>query len=208
MLYVEQSLGPHEEILLGAHFHWFYTLQAVCWILFGITLGIALGYAGIWWEVGQEIRHFYPGLPEQLFDQAWDRIVHDKGGYLKILWQLHAIVRFGILGLFLMGLLFFAHMMIIQATTEIAVTTDRIIYKRGLISRHVGELNIDRIEGISVYQGILGRMLGFGSINIRGMGIGEVVLPQIDNPVEFRKVIQEAKSIQEKSGNLKSTDDF
>lgn len=208
MLYVEQSLGPNEEILLGAHFHWIYTMQAVSWILFGIACGVAVGYGGIWWEVGQEIRRVYPNLPETLFDQAWQEVVAVKGGYLKILWGLHAGVRFGILGLFVMGLVFFTNMMVVQATTEIAVTTDRVIYKRGLIARHIGELNIDRIEGISVRQGILGRILGYGDVNIRGMGVGEVLLPQIDSPVELRKVIQEAKSIQEKSGNLKTTDDF
>jgi hypothetical protein len=208
MLYVQQSLGPNEELLIGARFHWMYTLQAIMWIMFGLAFGILVGYGAIWWEVSSEIRRSYPGLPEELFDQAWNNVVITKGGYLKILWGLHPILRFGILGVFVLGLFLFAHMMIIKATTEIAVTSERLVYKKGLIARHVGELNIDRIEGVSVRQDVLGRIFGFGRVMIRGMGVGEVILPPIEAPIEFRRAIQEAKAMQEKAGNMKSTDEF
>lgn len=208
MLYVEQSLGPNEEILMGARFHWVYTLQAVFWIMFGLALGIAIGYAAIWWDVTQQIRMLYPGIPDELFREAWEQVVAQRGGYLKILWQLHPGVRFGILLFFVMGLYFFVHMMIVKATTEIAITTERLIYKKGLIARHIGELNIDRIEGVSVRQGVFGRLLGYGRVCIRGMGVGEVLLPPIETPISFRKAIQEALQVKDKSGNLKSTDDF
>lgn len=208
MLYVEQSLGPQEEILSAARFHWVYTLQAVCWILFGLALGIAVGYAAIWWSVSQEIRTLYPGIPDELFDKAWDQVVEKRGGYLKILWSLNPAVRFGILILFLVGIYLFAHMMIVKATTEIAITSERLVYKRGLIARHVGELNIDRIEGVAVQQGVFGRLLGYGRVCVRGMGVGEVLLPIIEDPISLRKAIQEALAMQNKGGNLKSTDDF
>lgn len=208
MLYVQQSLAPNEEVLMGARFHWMYTLQAVFWILFGLALGIIVGYAGIWWVVSQEIRQSYPGLPDELFAQAWDTVVAKKGGYLKILWSLHPLLRFGILGLFLLGLFFFAHMMIVKATTEIAVTSERLIYKKGLVARHIGELNIDRIEGVSVRQDFFGRIFGFGRVCVRGMGVGEVLLPTIEAPIEFRKAVQEAKTMQEKGGNLKTSGDL
>lgn len=208
MLYVQQSLGPQEEILMSARFHWMYTFNAVCWIMFGLAAGIALGYGGVWWFVASDIRATYPGLPEEMFEKAWAATVAAHGGYLKILWSLHPLVRFGILGLFIVGLFFFTHMMIVKATTEIAVTTDRLIYKKGLIARHVGELDIDRIEGVSTRQGVLGRIFGYGRVIVRGMGVGEVLLPLIEAPIEFRKAIQEAKTIRDKAGNLKSTDEF
>ena len=202
MLYVQQSLGPNEEILMGARFHWMYTLTAVFWILFGLAAGIALGYAAIWWEISSVIRSMYPNadLSSDAYQQLWHAIVGQKGGYLKILWGQHPLLRFGILGCFLLGLFFFAHMMIIKATTEIAVTSERLVYKKGLIARHVGELNIDRIEGVSVRQDVLGRLLGYGRVLIRGMGVGEVLLPPIEEPIEFRRAIQEAKAIQDNRG--------
>lgn len=207
MLYVQQSLGPNEEILLGARFHWMYTLQALSWILLGLAAGIAVGYAAIWWGVNADIRATYADLPAQYYQQAWDQVVAAKGGYLKILWAQPAILRFGILGFFIIGLFFFAHMMIVKATTEIAITTERLVYKKGLIARHVGELNIDRIEGVSVRQGALARIFGYGVVIIRGMGVGEVTLPPIEAPVEFRRVINEAKSMTER-GAVKNPEDF
>lgn len=209
MLYVQQSLGPGEDILMGARFHWMYTVRAVFWILFGLALGIAIGYGAIWWIVTSEIRATYPNLPPHLFEQAWHQVVTAHGGYLRILWSLHPVLRFSILGFFLLGLFFFAHLMIIKATTEIAVTNERVIYKRGLVARHVGELGIDRIEGVSVSQGVWGRIWGYGTIIIRGMGVGEVILPAlIEEPISFRKAIQEARTIRDRakaSGLIKDT---
>ena len=93
-----------------------------------------------------------------------------------------------------MGLLRFAQMMVAKSTTEIAITSSRLIYKRGLVARYVGEMSIDRIEGVNVLQTIWGRMLGYGRIMVRGMGVGEVVLPPLQNPIAFRKAIEVART--------------
>ena len=73
--------------------------------------------------------------------------------------------------------------MIVKATTEIAITTSRLVYKRGLVARTVGELNIDRIESIAVIQSVCGRIFNYGRLIIRGMGVGEIMLPPIEDPV-------------------------
>jgi hypothetical protein len=199
MLYVQQSLGPQEELLATARFHWMYTVHAVFWILFGLALGIVVGYGAIWWKVTSIIREKYPDLPDHLYNKAWNQTVTELGGYLKILWSQPAILRFSILLFFLVGLFFFAHLMVVKATTEIAITSDRMIYKKGFVSRHVGELSIDRIEGVSVSEEFWGRILGYGRVSIRGMGVGEVMLPPIENPIEFRKAIQEAQAMKSAS---------
>ena len=175
-----------------------YTVKAVFWILFGLAVGMAIGYGSIWMEVTSIIRSMYSELPDELYDKVWDMVVEDKGGYLKILWSVHPILRFAILGFFMLGLFFFMHMMIVKATTEIAVTNERVIYKKGMIARHVGELGVDRIEGASVSQGLWGRILGYGRVTIRGMGVGEVILPQIENPIVFRQAVQEACTMKSK----------
>jgi hypothetical protein len=53
---------------------------------------------------------------------------------------------------------------------------------------------VDRIEGVNVLQGILGRIFNFGRVMIRGMGIGEVVLPPINDPIKFRRMIEKARN--------------
>lgn len=208
MLYVQQSLGPNEEILLGARFHWMYTVNAVMWIVFGLAAGIAVAYGAIWLQINSEIRQYYPDLPADQYAQAEAWVLDKEGGYLKILWGMHPGIRFGIMGLFIMGLFIFANMMIVKATTEIAITTDRLIYKRGLIARDVGELSMDRIEGTAVAQGVMGRVLGYGRVSVRGMGVGEVMLPPIAEPIEFRRAVAEAQNVQSRSNVPSRPDEF
>ena len=71
-------------------------------------------------------------------------------------------------------------------TTEVAVTNRRIIYKRGFISRYTIEMNLDKVESVDVDQSILGRILGYGDILIRGVGASLEPLRNIESPIEFR----------------------
>jgi uncharacterized membrane protein YdbT with pleckstrin-like domain len=116
-------------------------------------------------------------------------------GFVTAVKYLHPGIRIFSFIVFVLGLMSFAQMMVIKATTEIAITNTRLVYKRGLIARNVGEISIDRIEGVNVLQSVLGRIFNYGRLAIRGMGIGEVVLPPIEDPITFRKAIERAKSI-------------
>ena len=74
-------------------------------------------------------------------------------------------------------------------TTEIAVTTNRVIYKTGFIQRHTAEMNMDKVESVDVDQSILGRILGYGTINIRGTGASIEQLDYIAHAIELRNAI-------------------
>lgn len=76
-------------------------------------------------------------------------------------------------------------------TDEFAITNKRVIIKTGLISRKTFEMNHSKIESVNVDQGILGRILGYGSISIVGQGGTREVFPNIKNPLEFRRKFQE-----------------
>jgi len=71
-------------------------------------------------------------------------------------------------------------------TTEIDVTDRRIVYKRGLIKRHTVEMNMDKVESVDVDQSVMGRLLNYGDITIRGTGVGIEPLHGIGSPLEFR----------------------
>jgi uncharacterized membrane protein YdbT with pleckstrin-like domain len=71
-------------------------------------------------------------------------------------------------------------------TTEIAVTDRRIIYKRGFIVRHTIEMHLDKVESVDVNQSILGRIMNYGDILIRGVGAGLEPLKNIESPIAFR----------------------
>jgi len=81
--------------------------------------------------------------------------------------------------------------LIAVSTSEFAVTNKRIIIKTGFISRKTLEMNLSKIESVNVDQGILGRMLGYGTIRIFGTGGTRESFLKIKQPLEFRKKFQE-----------------
>lgn len=91
------------------------------------------------------------------------------------------------------GLIFAIPMFVRIWTTEIAVTSHRLIKKTGLIALHTEELSINNIEGVRVDQGFWGRVLGFGHLRIEGTGVDKIELPPIADPVAFRAAIETAK---------------
>jgi uncharacterized membrane protein YdbT with pleckstrin-like domain len=76
-------------------------------------------------------------------------------------------------------------------TSEFGITNKRIIVKIGFIRRTSLEVLLTKVEGIQVDQGILGRILGFGSITVSGTGGTKDPLHKIDAPLEFRRKAQE-----------------
>jgi len=78
---------------------------------------------------------------------------------------------------------------IARATTELVVTNRRIIHKTGLIRRHSIEMSRAQVESIDVDQGVLGRMLDFGDITVRGTGTTFEPFRYIAAPLRFRSAI-------------------
>jgi uncharacterized membrane protein YdbT with pleckstrin-like domain len=77
-------------------------------------------------------------------------------------------------------------------TTEIAVTDRRVICKVGFIKRRTFEMHMGKVESVDVAQTILGRMLNYGDITIRGTGETMGTLCMIDHPLQFRSHVTAA----------------
>jgi membrane protein YdbS with pleckstrin-like domain len=77
-------------------------------------------------------------------------------------------------------------------TTEIAVTNHRLVLKRGWLSRSTTELQLKNIEEVNFHQGLLGRIFGFGQIVLHGTGVDDLILPNIANPTDLVKAIENA----------------
>jgi uncharacterized membrane protein YdbT with pleckstrin-like domain len=76
-----------------------------------------------------------------------------------------------------------------RATTELAITDRRVIYKTGLIRRHTFEMNLSKVESVGVTQSIFGRLFGFGEVEIKGTGASLTPIPRISDPLSFRSHI-------------------
>ncbi len=83
------------------------------------------------------------------------------------------------------GVYYFARAMLV----EIAVTNERFVYKTGLIAFRTEEIGLDNIETIEVEQSILGRLLGYGTITVRGTGSEYVKIRMVSDPVGLRRHI-------------------
>ena len=77
-----------------------------------------------------------------------------------------------------------------QYTTEYVVTNKKVVAKTGWISRKTDELLIKKTEGLDVEQGIVQRMLGYGTVQFSGTGSQKVTFFLIDNPMNAKKQLE------------------
>lgn len=96
------------------------------------------------------------------------------------------------------GIISLVKAFIFKISTELAVTTKRVIAKTGLIKRNTLELNHSKVESFNIDQSIMGRIFNFGNVVVRGTGGGKTPIPNIDDPMLFRR---EAMGIIDKVEN-------
>jgi uncharacterized membrane protein YdbT with pleckstrin-like domain len=77
-------------------------------------------------------------------------------------------------------------------TTEIGVTNQRIIYKKGLLNISTNELQLRSIEEVRFNQDFWGRIFNFGKLEIHGTGDDAIYFPAVADPIELRAALQEA----------------
>lgn len=75
-------------------------------------------------------------------------------------------------------------------STEFAVTSHRVVIKVGVLQRHTVEMMLGQIEGVTVEQGITGRVFNFGTISIIGSGGTRETFDHMAAPLEFRRQVQ------------------
>lgn len=97
----------------------------------------------------------------------------------------------GILGLMFLALPMFVNAFVTRKTTELAITTKRVIAKFGFIRRKTVELSHRQIESLAVDQSVFGRIFNFGTLTISGTGGVKTLIPNIHDPLEFRRNVLE-----------------
>lgn len=84
-----------------------------------------------------------------------------------------------------------------RITSEFVITNRRVIIKVGFIRRKTLEMNLEKIESVKVDQGIMARILGYGTVTIIGTGGTRESFPTIKRALRFRKVFQEYSTLSE-----------
>jgi uncharacterized membrane protein YdbT with pleckstrin-like domain len=91
-----------------------------------------------------------------------------------------------------MGLFAWASVLVKFGSTDLAVTTKRVIVKEGFVARHAVEISLGRVEGIQVAQTFFQRLLNFGTIAVSGTGTHTAKVAAIHDPMAFRAAFLKA----------------
>ncbi len=103
-------------------------------------------------------------------------------------------------GATLLGVVMFIFYAIMMFFTELGLTTQRCIYKRGLLFVDVRETDLEEIKSASIDNGWLGRILNYGYIKLDARFVQDVNFPAINDPYRFIKALNDVRtSVKEDS---------
>lgn len=91
----------------------------------------------------------------------------------------------------IVALIWLAARAIARASAQFTVTNKRVVVKLGTIRRRAIEMLLTKVEEIAVDQGVVGRLLGYGTLVIVGTGGSKEIFLLITDPLEFRRQVQE-----------------
>lgn len=81
---------------------------------------------------------------------------------------------------------------VLRDSNELAVTNERVIIKTGWLWQKSAVLYLSRVEGVEVDQSLMGRLLGYGTVLVRGVGTELDPVRYVLSPRDFRKEVFEA----------------
>jgi uncharacterized membrane protein YdbT with pleckstrin-like domain len=107
---------------------------------------------------------------EFFFKPALALIVTVAFGVLLLVWEWEGLVLAVAGVLVLAALAWFGVTYARWATTNFVVTTDRVIYRHGVLAKHGIEIPLERVNTVFFSQSIFERMLGSGDLVIESAG--------------------------------------
>ena len=171
MSYAEKSLVPGETLLYQTRHHWM--------VLIGpLLMGFVFGALAV-------------GL-------LVEAMAAKNGKGMAAGASSTGIEAMTVLGVFLLvvAIVTWTYGIAKRNATEMAVTNRRVLIKTGMGSRRTLDLMLSRVESIGVDETVFGRMLGYGSVVVRGTGGTPEPFVMIAHPQEFRRAVQEQTGLE------------
>lgn len=170
MSYARKVIGQDENLVGIARLHWIYVLQGTLWFL-GFAISANLLQSGIY-----NLLTLLPPMPES--------------GMAPLITLENWLSPLALI----CGLIVFSLYVIKVLTTEIALTSRRVIHKWGWLFVNIKEIDIEEIRGEHMDMGYLGRVLNYAYINLDCRFIGDVNLPAIEKPTAFLKALHKMRT--------------
>lgn len=185
MSYIKQILLPEEHILYDGRVHPRVLMPGVA--LLGVAACLLMlsshtGRGHSWllslvYYLGQEFSPF-----TKLYAMLYRWNLHNPSIAIEI--------KIVALGIALWGFSLFMNALMLIQTTELIVTDQRVIAKVGIMAATTVELDRRRISGVVVEQSVMGRIMGYGHVYIRGFTTSIGGLPIMVNPHLIEKYLR------------------
>ena len=168
---IEQSCGAGETLLLVSRLHWIFLAKGLFWLVCLLLIGIYLDVSSDKWML-------------QLIDRNYEILsyfVYRVGSYI-----LPICAIFGLIMFFIYFTTYF--------TTVVALTTKRLMIRKGLIFVKMTNVDIEEIKGEHVDNGMLGRWLNYGEVHMDARFVANFYVPNIEDPYQLIRTINETRA--------------
>jgi uncharacterized membrane protein YdbT with pleckstrin-like domain len=99
---------------------------------------------------------------------------------------------FIVLVILLAAFVYFDIQFILWRSESYTITDQRIILRRGVVSKYSRSIGMTRVQDVTTFQGALGRVFDYGNVEVESAGRdGAEVLTFVPHPTEFRNVLFE-----------------
>jgi len=172
MSYAAKIIGPDERLIGVARLHWIYTVHGFLWFLGLSVLGMVVDKY-LWEYFGSSIPAygwFIDGFGFTAENTGVTWMFAGGGAIIFLLYYIKVI------------------------SSEIALTSRRVIYKKGLIFVEVEEIELEEVKGEHINHGLLGRVFNYGTLHFDCRFIGHIYLPAVRKPYRFMKAMHVARS--------------
>lgn len=175
--YAKKNLEPGEKILYQTRTHWIVLLTPVLYLMIAATVHAWARYHGVHGLPGNDLKAI-PGL-----------IVNNVDDTLPLITIF--LASSAVSGYFaLVGLVMLITRTVALITSEMTVTTRRVIDKDGLFWRDANEISARQLEGSRlVAQSWLGQLLDYGTLEVNGVGGKVIRLPFATSPLTLRRYV-------------------
>lgn len=170
MAYIHKIVGSDEKLIGIARLHWIYLIKGL------LYLAACAFFA---WALNALL--FY-GLS----------VLAGILGQSASLLPLVALTTYLMPFMLSIGAIIFLFHLCKMLSTEIGLTSRRVIRKDGLIFVRVNEVDLEEIRGQNLDLGWFRRFLGYGYLNLDCRFIGDIKLPAIEKPERFLKALHKA----------------
>lgn len=157
--YVKRAMQPNEKVVFAAQLHWIIYKTGIFLTILGGVLG-----------------HFAVPVASFFVGDKWGALIDTPAKWVSVamiaLGTLHLLISF-----------------IRQMTTELVITDQRVIAKHGWIATTSYELMMTKVEGATIDQSVMGRMLGYGTLMVKGTGGGISPIDHVADPYKFHSYL-------------------